>query len=247
MERPRMILFDYGGTLMYEQNFDRRKGNAALFRYIKDNPENVTVDEFTDYFSALFDEIRALRGELIEIHETYLLRFALEHFGMTLAAPFEHTEAAIFDAITESHMVPHADEMLGYLRENGIRTGVVSNLCWSGGALSRRLCETFPDHRFEFIMTSSEYIFRKPDRHLFDLAVKKAGLLPGQIWYCGNDADCDIIGAHEAGLFPVMYDNKELPHFEKKDINRDIPEGIPHIRISSWEELKEHLSCIRNF
>lgn len=240
MERPAMILFDYGGTLMYEQNFDRRKGNAALFPFIKDNPLNVTADEFTDYFSAFFEEIRAERG-LIEIHEFFLLRFALEHFGMTLAVPFELAEAAMFDAITEAHITPGADEMLKTLREKGIRTGVISNLCWSGGALSRRLCGNFPDHSFEFIMTSSEYIFRKPDRHIFDLAVKKAGLLPGQVWYCGNNADSDIIGAHEAGLFPVMYDNKELPHFEK-NINKDIPEGIPYIRISSWEELKEHLS-----
>lgn len=246
MNIPKMILFDYGGTLIYELNFDRLRGNSALFRFIKDNPSNITPEEFTRYFSDLFDEVSALRGGRLEIHESHLLRYVLEHFGISLSVPFETAEKAMFDAITEPHEMPGAGDMLAALREKGIRTGVISNLCWSGNALGQRLNEFFPEHRFEFIMTSSEYIFRKPDTHIFDLAARKAGLSPGQIWYCGNNIEADIEGAHSAGMFPVLFDNRSVDHFEKDEKpNHNI--SFPHLRVSSWEEIKEHLSCIRNF
>jgi len=32
MKNPKMILFDYGGTLMSEPDFDPESGNAAIFR-----------------------------------------------------------------------------------------------------------------------------------------------------------------------------------------------------------------------
>jgi putative hydrolase of the HAD superfamily len=32
MNKPKMILFDYGGTLMSEPDFDPESGNAAIFR-----------------------------------------------------------------------------------------------------------------------------------------------------------------------------------------------------------------------
>ena len=69
MERPKMILFDYGGTLMYEPDFDPEKGNKAIYPLISENPHHISPEEFNTYLRQSFDEIRALRGELIEIHE----------------------------------------------------------------------------------------------------------------------------------------------------------------------------------
>ena len=217
MSTPEMILFDYGGTLMYETDFNTLRGNAAIFDVIKDNPRGITVEEYDEYAQTLFNEIMALRGKFIEIHEYHFLRYLLEHFGITLTVPIEEAELLITEAISRKAKTPGIDSLLAFLREKGIRTGIISNLCWSGNSLKRRIAENFPEHSFEFIMTSSDYVFRKPDPHLFELAVIKSGLSADKIWYCGNDIGADIFGAKNAGLFPVFYDDKSVPKSEKVD------------------------------
>lgn len=236
MNNPKMILFDYGGTLMYEPDFEPMNGNKAIYPYISENPHNVGLEKFGTYLLNLFDEIRALRGELIEIHEHTFLRNVLEHFDMRLSISIEEAEWIIWNGISKGMPTPGVVKMLSMLQQNGIRTGVISNLCWSGAVLTRRLTEAFPDHHFDFIMTSSEYIFRKPDQHIFDMAIRKSGFDKADIWYCGNDIEVDIIGAHGAGLYPALYDDRSVPSkiHEKNDL---MPVDFSYMRIGCWQEL----------
>ena len=236
MNKAKMILFDYGGTLMYEPDFEPFNGNKAIYPYINENPHNISLEEFSEYLLTLFDEIRALRGELIEIHEHTFLRNVLEHFDMKLSVSIEEAEWIIWNGISRGLPTPGAVEMLSCLQETGIRTGVISNLCWSGAALTRRLSETFPEHSFDFILTSSEYIFRKPDKHIFDMAIDKSGLDPNDIWYCGNDLAVDVLGAHSAGLSPVFYDDRSVPSkiHEKNDA---LDADVEYLHLDNWTNL----------
>ena len=235
-----MILFDYGGTLMYEPDFEPANGNKAIYPYISENPHNVTLEEFSEYLLRLFDEIRELRGELIEIHEHTFLRNVLEHFDMKLSVSIEDAEWIIWNGISRAVQIPGAAEMLKNLESMGIRTGIISNLCWSGNALTRRLSDAFPDHRFDFVMTSSEYIFRKPDGHIFDMAIQKSGHEKADIWYCGNNIDVDLIGAYRAGIYPVFYDDRSIPGnvHEKND---SANANFPHLRVECWHELIDEI------
>ena len=152
----------------------------------------------------------------------------------------EEAEWIIWNGISRGVPTPGAAEMLSYLQETGIRTGVISNLCWSGSALTRRLREAFPKHSFDFILTSSEYIFRKPDKHIFDMAIHKSGLDPNDIWYCGNDLAVDVLGAYSAGLFPVFYDDRSVPS-KINEKNDSMTVDIPHLHLSNWRYLMESL------
>ena len=53
-------------------------------------------------------------------------------------------ETVFWDAASIGAMMPETDKMLEYLRENGIRTAVISNLMWSGEALTKRLNRLLP-------------------------------------------------------------------------------------------------------
>ena len=236
MNRPKMILFDYGGTLMYEPDFEPFNGNKAIYPYINENPHNISLEGFSEYLLTLFDEIRALRGELIEIHEHTFLRNVLAHFDMELSVSIEEAEWIIWNGISRAVPMPGAPEMLAALRRMGIRTGIISNLCWSGQALTRRVTEGFPGHPFDFIMTSSEYIFRKPDRHIFDMAIRKSGLPAAEIWYCGNDLTADVLGAHGAGMMPVFYDDRRVPS-NVRERNDQMDIDVPYRKIGRWEAL----------
>ena len=48
MNRPKMILFDYGGTLMYEPDFEPFNGNKAIYPYINENFHNVSLVGFSE-------------------------------------------------------------------------------------------------------------------------------------------------------------------------------------------------------
>lgn len=221
---------------MYEPDFEPHNGNVAIYPYISENPHNVSLEEFSTYLLRFFDEIRALRGELIEIHEHTFLRNVLEHFDMKLSVSIEEAEWNIWNGISRAVPTPGAVEMLKTLDLHHIRTGVISNLCWSGAALTRRLQEAFPEHHFEFILASSEYIFRKPDPHIFDMAIHKSELQAADIWFVGNDKAVDMIGAYHAGMIPVFYDDRSVKSsvHEKND---GIDLDFECLRLDSWGDL----------
>ena len=110
-----------------------------------------------------------------------------------------------FSGIIQLRLFPNIRELLGYLHDNSIRTGVISNIGWTGAALKRRINTLLPDHHFEFILASSDYGLRKPDKRLFQVALEKAALKPNEVWFCGDTYDKDIEGACAAGIYAFFY------------------------------------------
>ena len=51
----KMILFDYGRTLLYQPEFCTSNGNKAIYPYINRNPRNISLEEYdkTDVLSKL--------------------------------------------------------------------------------------------------------------------------------------------------------------------------------------------------
>lgn len=135
--------------------------------------------------------------------------------------------------------MPGVAEMLNFLHKKGIRTGVISNIGWSGKALTERLNRLLPENQFEFILASSEYGLRKPNPLLFLTALQKAGLPASEVWYCGDNPSVDVEGSAKAGLYPVWYENAlECTYRDKKT------ESIPtcsFLHIHEWAELTERL------
>lgn len=243
MKRPEMILFDYGTTLCYEPNWNNHGSCSAIFPYISENPHNISLEEFDRFLLSFFDEIRNLRGELIEIHEEFFLRYVLDYFNIKLSVSMDEAQWIMWNGMSQGQPTPGVSEMLSLLRDKSIRTGVISNLCWSAKTLTRRLSSFFPEHHFDFIITSSEYIFRKPEKRIFELALAKAGLSPDKVWYCGNDVAADVIGAQGAGIFPVLYDEPKINSaFSVKNSEYNIQ--FPYLHIHQWTELIDTINNI---
>lgn len=234
MYTPKMILFDYGRTLLHEAGFDFLKGIRALYPYITKNPRGIMPEEFNTFGRDLYAEVfDRMRSQNVEMHECQILRFELEYHGIELSIPVEEAEEILWDNISSGGRMPHIEEVLERLRQRNIRSGVISNLCWSGRALSHRIQRLLPDNQFEFILTSSEYMFRKPSRYIFELALQKAELLPEEVWFCGDNQEADILGAKGVGMFPVWYNLEQ----KKPEVKLD----FPHLEIRDWRELLDIL------
>lgn len=237
MQYPKMILFDYGQTLLGERDFDPVRGNAELLRYAVKNPHGCTLEDVRRAVDVVYGQhagaVRTLGYEIpAQIVDRTLYAWLGIEFSLT---PLE-MEMVFWDAAAPAVVMPGADEMLRALQARGIRTGVISNLAWSGAALTQRLQRLLPENQFEFVLTSSDYFLRKPNRLLFEIALQKSELSAQDVWFCGDNPQADVEGAAAAGLFPVWYTPAAA--------GRDVPQTMPqcaHLRIQSWDALLEAL------
>ncbi len=238
MDLPQMIVFDYGQTLLDELTFDPVEGTRAVLRYAVVNPGHVDAQEVQELADSLNAELsRSTRKELeslsFEIPNTMFERYLYEYLGIELSLAGSEVEKVFLDNSTPAAPTPGVAELLAQLDTLGIRTGVFSNNAFSGAAIAERLAFYLPEHRFDFILTSSDYIFRKPHPRAFDIILRKAGLPPEALWYCGDDVVCDIEGASWAGIFPVWYKGAKK--------HQQTPPTCAHLAIDSWPELTEIL------
>ena len=242
MQKPEIILFDYGDTLLCEPEFDGVQGMQALFPYMTKNPEQCTPEELSAASFSLFEEYAAVREMGFELHEWNLNRLLFGSHGIEFSVPEDHVEQIFWENACPGAVMPNVAEMLDFLHEQGIRTGVISNIGWSGCALTHRLNRLLPDNHFEFVITSSDYMVRKPDPRLFKLACHKADLPPEKIWFCGDNFRCDVEAAAKAGMQPVWYDFGSVEKTQGN--NADAEVVVPHLHIHDWRELIEILKTL---
>ena len=238
MQKPEMIVFDYGHTLLYQPDFNTSNGNKAIYPYISRNPRNISFEEYDKTIMELFAKIKAERGNIIEIHEHNFLKLAMEYMDISLSVSIEEAEKIIMNGISQGAIMPDADKLLDYLNSKGIRTGIISNNCFSGNALKSLFDRLLPRNRFEFVLASSDYVFRKPHSMMFDIALQKSGLSADRVWYCGDSINADVYGSRNAGMFSVLYEGTTADGtnpFAHQNDNLKI--DFEYLHITDWNEL----------
>lgn len=244
MTYPKMIIFDYGHTLLYEPGWDSMRGNAELLKHATVNKNNCTVQELQRGADMVFSEhIERIRELGYDVSALVGDRFLYEYLGLEFSLSPHEIETVFWDACTAGAVMPGADKMLDYINCHNIRSAVISNIGWSGQALTKRINRLLPNNQFEFVIASSDYLFRKPSRYLFELALIKAELSPSEVWYCGDNPQADVEGASQVGIFPIWYDNAtEKNH---KDRSNKAAPKCKHLHIQEWEEVLELLESLQ--
>jgi putative hydrolase of the HAD superfamily len=210
MKKPPMILFDYGQTLISEGRFDGIAGTKAVLDKCVSNPNNISAEDIQSLANEMNKDIGRYNREtnhlyIIEVHNHQFQNYLYDYFGLTKNVSHLELETTFWDAASPGKPTKNIEEFLSYLKNENMRSAVVSNISFSGQALENRIKNLIPQNDFEFILATSEYVFRKPHRRIFELAARKARLEPNEIWYCGDNGICDVDGAKAAGLFPVWY------------------------------------------
>ena len=243
MHYPKMILFDYGHTLLYEPGWDTARGNAELLKYATKNPDHCTLDDVSRAAELIYGEhIESIRKIGYDIGSQIGNKVLYEYLGIEFSLTPQEMEKIFWNGASAGAIMPEADIMLDFLNQNGIRSAVISNTLMSGVTLSERLNRLLPGNEFEFVMTSSDYLVRKPNRILFDIALRKAGLRAGEVWYCGDNPQADIEGAAQAGIYPVWYENET--EREYKDRSKESVPKCEHLHICQWREMMDLLGSI---
>lgn len=66
--------------------------------------------------------------------------------------------------------------------------------------------------RFQFTVFADDFDFRKPDIRLFEIAVERAGCLPGELLHVGDSLESDVQGANDAGIHSVWLNRGRKPN-----------------------------------
>ena len=230
-----MILFDYGQTLIAEQGFDGIKGTEAVLKHAIKNKYNLAAGQIQEKANEINQELGRYGPEKkhllqIEIPNIMFTPYLYDSLGIEIALSNTEIDTVFWDAASPGVPTEGIENFLEYLKNKGIRTGVISNIAYAQPVVAERINCMLPGNSFEFIITSSNYIFRKPSKRIFDLALEKAGLNPDETWYIGDQYECDIKGALNAGIFPVWYIGAiDLPYQDDKNI----------LTVKTWDNLME--------
>ena len=243
MKMPKMVLFDYGQTLIAEQKFDGVKGTEAVLQYATRNKYHLSAEQVQAKANEINQELGRFDPKKrhlfqIEIPNTMFTPYLYESQGIEIALSNAEIDTVFWNAAAPGTPTEGIKDFLDYLKNKGIRTGVISNISYNPSVVAERINRLLPDNTFEFIITSSNFLFRKPNKRIFDLALEKAQLRPDEVWYIGDQYECDVKGSLNAGMFPIWYIGAlDLPYTveEVHSLDKNI------LTVTDWIELRQRM------
>ena len=241
--KPKMVLFDVGGTLFNDGKCSPLAGLSKL-RLLSENPDATTDEQLLAYWNECIEELDFNRvsknGHGLEIPLPAVIKFATMRAGLKFKYSMAELEE-LFDRYNSTReYVSGIEKLLATLDELNIRAAVISNNMMTGESLALAVKHWLPDSNMEFCFTSADTLFSKPCRKIFDVAVGYAGLKNSECWYCGDTKVPDIDGGSGAGLTPVLIDERSETALE---IRSDCAAG-EYMTVNSWEVLAEYLKTL---
>ena len=93
-----------------------------------------------------------------------------------------------------------------------------------------KIAKTELDKIFSVVVVSEEAGVSKPDSQIFDIALQKLGIEPGETLFVGDHLENDIHGSQEAGMNGIWYnpnkltnDTNIIPFKEIHNLNQILP------------------------
>ena len=94
-------------------------------------------------------------------------------------------------------------DLLEWLLSKGIKSAGITNMDIKGDQLILDLNLT---SLLDFIVTSYDEKFEKPDKRIFIFSTNKANVDPEECVYVGDQIESDYLGSKNAGMTPILID-----------------------------------------
>jgi len=176
--------------------------------------------------------VRADKQVALEFTQASLLRIVSDAFGLRPRISPMESEWVFWQASLQVSLVDGVCDLLRDVEALGMPMGVVSNSSFAGRTLERELEIQGIRGYFRFVISSADYGVRKPDPLIFEVALRRLGMDSQRVWFAGDNVGYDVIGARQAGIFPVAFNPR-----------KEIPDAVgEHAVITSWSQLLPLLS-----
>ena len=205
----RSVIFDLGGTLMYERaswHAITSQADEALTYFLREQGMELNLSTFPREFRKRLDKyFKQREKDLLETTYSFVLRDVLTDKGYgDVSEDILRTALDRLFAVTQTNWVLEEDTLptLKKLEEDGYRLGLISNA--GDDQDVQQLAHRFGiDQYFDFILTSAACSYRKPHPRIFELALSNWYFLPSEAVMVGDNLDADIRGAQNAGLYAI--------------------------------------------
>ncbi|MBA7627985.1 Phosphoglycolate phosphatase [subsurface metagenome] len=225
------IFFDLDNTL-YDYNFSSDYSKNKVFSYLLNRYPHLKQDDILSSYEkiiqdAVEEETKGLYGawDRQKRFSRLLLSLGLKDDGLSkkLVTIFAEARAE------SSKPYPETQDVLSKLKEKYV-LGVITNgpSVYQREEISLLKLEAY----FSHILISEEIGFRKPEKEIFQIAIKKAGCRPEEAVMVGDNLGEDIEAAKNLGMKTVLFDSKN--RFTKEDL---APEERPDYLIRRLTEL----------
>jgi putative hydrolase of the HAD superfamily len=217
--RIRAIFFDAAGTL-----FTVNGSVGEIYaRIAREHGKDVSLKDLEAGFRRCFAEAPPMAfpgAPTDQIHD--LEKHWWQDVVQNVFAPlgpfprFADYFAALFAYFAQTEawqLYPETTGALVELQKRGFKLGVISNFdSRLFGLLNGFGIAQF----FDPIVISTQVGAAKPEREIFAQALSRLGLRAAEALHVGDSVHADIVGAHAAGLLPVLIDRrgteKDAPH-----------------------------------
>lgn len=191
-----------------------------------ENPNATTADDVMAGLADIEVDLVGRRERTwLEIPPYAVHRLVYEPAGVRFARPFEEIELAFWRAAMRVAPVEGAVAAVRDVAGRGIPLAVVSNSTFTSATLAWQLGELGLRGSFEFVMSSGDYVVRKPHPLIFQTAARKLGVDADALWHVGDSLAFDVAGASSAGIRTIWFN----PDGATADIT-------PDHEISAWPE-----------
>ena len=230
----RGILFDFNGTLFFDSEMHMEAFRRCSISRGKPIP---TVDDMVRGFFGRTNTTICREQYNPLADEAELLAFAEEK------ETYYH--AACLEDVSRMHLVPGAEELLDYLKANGIPFGLATgseavNLAFYMKHLNlgRWFSEeniVYDDHTFE----------GKPAPDIYLRAAEKIGLCPSEI-IVFEDGTSGMVSALRAGIGVVLpIWEATLPSPLTEEVSPPLGEDVAYHDLTSWREILAEYGLLR--
>lgn len=197
------VILDIDDT-MYSYQKAHRKAMEALTAYIEEH-FGMAPEAAEALVQKCLETVAARTGDSAAQHNR-LLRFQcfLEQTGCTEYEKAMEMYHVYWDTLIEvMEPEPGLLSFVSHLKEKGIKLGVGSDM--TAYIQYKKLAKLGVLPYLDFIVVSEEAGVEKPARRFFALCVEKAGCLPEECVFIGDNLKKDVAGATDCGLKGVWY------------------------------------------
>ena len=229
------LLFDLDGTLIHQHP----SSLDVLFTILDEHLVPVMATALRDTQQFMFrywteseemKQDKKMYGELTDEFWLHYLKRKLWAAGLTELQTTDLAPVIQKELIKrykpEVYISDDVRPTLKTLRRLGYKMGLVSN---RPNPIEAEVKDLGFESYFDFCFTSGEVKMAKPDPKIFEHALYLADSSPEITAYIGDNYYTDIVGARNAGLYPVLIDPRNIfPDVECHRINKisDLVSGI---------------------
>lgn len=207
MPRVKAVIFDFVGTLTNIKNYTLEHSKMKLHKEIVKAGFKVNSETFLKAYSQAHEKYRVIRYQkLVEVTNAVWISEALNNLGFKTDPEDARIKTAVnafFEDYLNSLKLRKCAKKLLAETAGYHKLGLISNFTYTPviyAALRKLDINKF----FDLVLVSEAVGWRKPNRKIFEEALKRLNVEASETVYVGDSPSEDIKGAKHLGVWTVF-------------------------------------------